>query len=212
MHNIKKDQEPSFLKEYKEANPNSTYKDFSDEPRLRRELRKYLCLEQNNFCAYCSCKITYNSKDNDKDKGSHNEHILPQSKYEERSLDYTNLVASCNNANSCGIYKKNNILKLTPLDNDWEDNFKALASGEIKGENDIAKETINILGLNHDSIKSDRRSIISHFLNKLAKKLSVNKKEAKKYIKSHRDSVISELRIRDTISYYYVIVSYVRNI
>lgn len=212
MQNIKKKPEPTFFTKYKEAHPNCTYRDFSNEPRLKRELRKYLCLEQNNFCAYCSCKITYSSEDENKDKGSHNEHILPQSKYPERSLDYTNLVASCNNANSCGKNKKDNILKLIPLDNDWEDNFKALASGEIMGKNDIANETVDILGLNHDSIKSDRRSIISRFRNILVKKLSVNKKEATRYIKSHRDSVISELRISNTISYYYVIVSYVRNI
>lgn len=92
MIHIQKVEEPEFMIEFKKKNPKKTY-DSEEFAPYRDRLREILVKEQKNICAYCCARI-----DRDKSK-SHNEHIEPRNpgKYQSnKSLDYYNIVASCN--------------------------------------------------------------------------------------------------------------------
>ena len=103
MLHIQKNEEPQFLKNFKKKYPRKTYesKEFQ---KYRASLNEALRREQKSLCAYCCSRIT--------DATAHNEHIEPQNpgKYSsKRSLDYTNIVASCNNPRTCGKRKEMHI-------------------------------------------------------------------------------------------------------
>lgn len=120
---INKHEEPDWLTEFKRKHPKATYdsKEFDDH---KRKLNNELVKEQKYLCAYCCCKIdTVNS---------HNEHIEPQhpkTYVSRKSLDYSNIVASCygfQGEKTCGPKKDNDYDEskfISPLDSRCEDNF-----------------------------------------------------------------------------------------
>ena len=98
---IEKSEEPEFLSEFKRKNPDKTY-DSEEFAHYRGILTDVLIKEQKGICAYCCGRI--------KKENVHNEHIEPRNpgKYvSKRSLDYSNLVASCNTIRTCGRKKEN---------------------------------------------------------------------------------------------------------
>ena len=149
---IQKGEEPEFLTEFKRKNPAKQYdsKEFKSWIPI---LRDVLCNEQKGLCAYCCSKISVDK--------SHNEHIEPRNPgtyTSKRSLDYTNIVASCQNKNTCGNKKGNDYDEekfISPLDDHCEDKFSYFANGEIVGD----EYTINLLGLNHYDLKSARQAV-----------------------------------------------------
>ena len=138
---IKKNTEPEWLTEYKRRNPTATY-DSESFLGYREKLRKELVSEQHNLCAYCCCKIS--------DDKAHNEHIEPRHPRQgssTKSLDYSNIVASCNNADRCGAKKGNDyeVSKfISPLNPKCEETFIYYPDGVMEGN----KYTINLLNLN----------------------------------------------------------------
>ncbi len=98
---IEKAEEPEWLTQYKIDNPQTDYDSESFAP-FRGQLRKQLVQEQHGLCAYCCGRIT--------EEKSHNEHIEPRHPKQgvsNRSLDYRNIVASCNREYTCGTKKEN---------------------------------------------------------------------------------------------------------
>lgn len=98
---IEKSEEPEFLSEFKRKNPDKTY-DSEEFAHYRGILTDVLIKEQKGICAYCCGRI--------KKENVHNEYIEPRNpgKYvSKRSLDYSNLVASCNTIRTCGRKKEN---------------------------------------------------------------------------------------------------------
>ncbi len=96
---IEKSEEPEFLSEFKRKNPDKTY-DSEEFAHYRGILTDVLIKEQKGICAYCCGRI--------KKENAHNEHIEPRhpGKYvSKNSLDYSNLVASCNTIRTCGRKK-----------------------------------------------------------------------------------------------------------
>ena len=80
-------------------------------------------------------------------------------KYEsKRSLDYTNLVASCNTTRTCGTKKENDYEEaqfVSPLNPECEDKFTYYPNGTIEGD----EYTIGLLNLNDYELRKARESI-----------------------------------------------------
>ncbi len=149
---IEKGEEPVWLSEFKKKNPMATYdSDLFDG--YKEQLRKELVAEQHSLCAYC-CSSISNEK-------AHNEHIEPRNPKKGvsvRSLDYTNLVASCNNKNTCGSRKKNEYNSekfVSPLNPNCEDAFLYYSDGIVEGD----QYTIDLLNLNAYELKEARKAI-----------------------------------------------------
>ena len=85
MLKISKQKAPSELINYKKHNVGSSYGDISIS--LKHKIKKSLLEEQNYYCCYCCKSIG--------DNNSNIEHIIPQNIVKD-SLDYNNLLASCN--------------------------------------------------------------------------------------------------------------------
>lgn len=157
MKYIEKRQEPSFLKDYKDKHSNGTYDD-SDFTELRPKLRHELYEEQNHMCAYC-CRKIY-----DNNSSCSVEHIEPRHGRvsSKRSLDYDNLVATCNEKSTCGSHKGNKYDKekfISPLDRDCEKKLRYnIFSGELK-VTDENEYTIRLLNLNEYRLVQIRKTI-----------------------------------------------------
>ncbi|MDD6572028.1 MAG: TIGR02646 family protein [Thermoflexaceae bacterium] len=149
---IEKKEEPVWLLEYKQNNPEATY-DSESFAGYREQLRDELILEQHSLCAYCCSHIN-----NDK---AHNEHIEPRhprNGVSLRSLDYSNIVASCNNKSTCGSKKKNEYDSesfVSPLNPDCEDVFTYYPDGVMEGN----QYTIDLLNLNAYELKEARKAV-----------------------------------------------------
>lgn len=153
MRKITKGVEPEELSHYKKrkGNKGKTYADLEkiEEKTIRPAIRKACLEEQFYLCAYCCNAIQMET--------CHNEHILPQDSYSNKSLDFNNIVASCNNKKHCGQFKKNNIFPITPLQDRCETSFKYLLSGEIQGLDNDANSTLKILNLNEKGLVHQRK-------------------------------------------------------
>ena len=116
-------------------------------------MRDELVLEQRSLCAYCCSCIN-------KDK-AHNEHIEPRNPKNGvslRTLDYTNIVASCNNKSTCGNKKKNEYDSesfVSPLNPGCEDGFTYYPDGVMEGN----QYTIDLLNLNAYELKEARKAV-----------------------------------------------------
>ena len=153
MLHIQKGPELQFMTDFKKKYPTKNYgsKEFAP---YREELNSVLCKEQKGLCAYCCGRIT--------SEKSHNEHIEPQNpgKYASaRTLDYDNIVASCNNARTCGLAKENQYDAerfVSPLDEDCEKKFTYYANGKIDGD----AYTISLLNLNDYELRNARKAVV----------------------------------------------------
>lgn len=81
-----------------------------------------------------------------------------------RSLDYTNIVASCNNIQTCGNSKGNEYdgdRFVSPLQSDCEERFSYDPDGHMKGDD----YTISLLNLNSYELKRARWSVYRTIIN-----------------------------------------------
>lgn len=149
---IQKGKEPEFLTAFKKKYPKKAYdsKEFAE---YRSKLNSVLVKEQKGLCAYCCGRIT--------DEKSHNEHIEPRNPGKcasVRSLDYANIVASCNNIHTCGKKKGNQYDEekfISPLAENCEEKFIYYANGTIAGDD----YTIDCLNLNDFELKNARKAV-----------------------------------------------------
>jgi len=132
---------------------------------IRAKLRKdILEKEQNRLCIYCEKKISDNSKKSNID------HFKTRNLFPEKTLDYTNLLVSCNVNDRCSSLKdsKKSLLKnrddyeniLDPTIENPNDFFNYLFSGEIIPIDDKkAQFTIEIFNLNQQSLSDERKML-----------------------------------------------------
>jgi uncharacterized protein (TIGR02646 family) len=107
MINVKNSQ-LAYFEIFKKRKPAKNYLQDCNDFELKEKIREDLLQKQRNQCAYCERKI---EKTN-----SHIEHIRQRDKFHQLECEYSNLVLSCNDGNSCGKYKdsqKNPIAKYT---------------------------------------------------------------------------------------------------
>jgi uncharacterized protein (TIGR02646 family) len=168
-HICKNPEPPSVLKSLTV----STYKDLNkseEGKKARADLRKMLSQEQGYICCYC-CR-TLDSND------SHIEHLRPQKPYDHLTLEYNNLLVSCqgklpnNEPRHCGMAKDawfDEDLMVSPLSEDCEDCFEYSLAGEILPTKNVnrsraAQKTIDRLQLNIRNLRDLREAAIIPYL------------------------------------------------
>ena len=158
MIHIQKNNTPDFLADFVAKNPTANYDSDSFKP-FYFPLREELVKEQKGLCAYCCSRITTET--------SHNEHIEPRNMKNgtksRKSLDYNNIVASCNTSSTCGSHKENEYDEsrfILPLDEGCEDRFSYDPDGYMNGD----EYKISLLGLNSYKLKRARKSIYKTIL------------------------------------------------
>jgi uncharacterized protein (TIGR02646 family) len=149
MRTIKKGSEPPSLSVWKRENPHGQYNQLTEN--VRPTIRQQALEEQFYLCAYCCQRI-------EDITACHNEHVEAQSLNPQRTLDFTNIVASCNTKNQCGTAHKSQSLPLTPLMTECETELKFKISGRVEGLSDWAITSIKILNLG-DNEKNNRSPI-----------------------------------------------------
>lgn len=159
MIQIKKGNEPDFLHNYVAKNPKATYDSKTFKPYYTK-LRKALVGEQKGLCAYCCSEITVDT--------SHNEHIQPRhmkdGKLSKKSLDYNNIIASCNRVSTCGNHKGNEYDEgkfISPLQGDCESKFSYDPDGYMNGD----EYTISLLNLNSYELRNARKAVYRTIMN-----------------------------------------------
>ena len=154
MRTINKGSEPPSLTEWKRKNPRGVYKDLDSTEEginIRTSIRECSLDEQFYLCAYCCQRIPHID-------ACHNEHLEAQSTNPIRTLDFSNIVASCNTSNQCGHAHKSQHLPLTPLMAECETELLFKISGRVEGLSDRAIATIQVLNLG-DHEKNNRALI-----------------------------------------------------
>ena len=143
MRKITKGLEPAALTQWKRAPPRGRYADLTHEP--SRSIRQACIEEQYGLCAYCCHEITVDS--------AHNEHVVAQKIAPARTLDFSNIVASCNRPKQCGDAHKHQALPLTALMDECEIELKFYMSGRVEGLTPRATTAIQVLNLGdrHDN-------------------------------------------------------------
>jgi len=126
--------------------------------KLKLEIKELLLNEQGFICCYCEDQITA-----DKDS-CHIEHLQPKGKYPHLKSEYRNLFCSCNHPKTCGYAKQDDEIRVTPLMNCCEDLFEYHDDGKIKGKDQDAVDTIEILKLNSERLIAARNKIIEILL------------------------------------------------
>lgn len=148
MRQIRKGDEPVALNRWKRLNSGKSYKDLSSD--LRCAIGNACVKEQYYLCGYCCKRIDVDS--------SHNEHLIPQSADARRTLDFDNIIASCNTNKQCGKAHGSKNLTMTPLMPECETDLKYYISGVVEGLTDNARNMIDVLNLG-DTRKRNRRLV-----------------------------------------------------
>ena len=150
--------EPPSLTRFKRKNAQSNYSELTSIE--RQDIRMACTTEQFYLCAYCCKPITGDNTD------TMNEHVIARNSAPNKSLDFTNIVASCRTPNQCDVAHGSQTLPLTPFDVECETDLDFKLSGRVAGKTDEAKQAIQILNLgnNNKSLVEQRRAFINTIL------------------------------------------------
>lgn len=154
MKKIIKNNEPQELRSWKRKNPCGRYGEIGW--KIRQKIRSACISEQYGLCAFCCTPIL--------DGTCHNAHLFSQDNYPHLSLDWNNIVASCNNETTCGTCQGTQVVPITPLMDECEIELIFYQSGRVKGITKRAQETIRILNLDSEKLKVRRKRAIEDFL------------------------------------------------
>lgn len=177
MKRINKTDEPISLTNFKINNPNSIYSDLENgNVIIRQDIRESCVREQYFLCAYCCDRIDFIS--------CHNEHIIPQTSPVGRNLtlDYNNIVASCESKKHCGHKKENNIINITPLLTSCETEIVYKLNGKMTHRSQNSQSTINILNLRDRGLVNKRKNVIDIILFQYVEDLSELALENSEYL------------------------------
>jgi uncharacterized protein (TIGR02646 family) len=135
---------------------------------IREKLRGDILLdEQNLLCAYCEREIYDNSNNSNID------HFKTRHQFPEYTLDYDNLLVSCNSTTSCSHIKDNYGLTrndyeniINPVVDNPDKFFEYGLAGDIlvkdslnNCDKDKAEFTIKVFNLNSKSLTEDRKKV-----------------------------------------------------
>ncbi|MFJ2690197.1 TIGR02646 family protein [Pseudomonas sp. NPDC087336] len=149
MRKINKGMEPASLTSFKRSSRTLVYRDLPPQERL--SIRSSCISEQYGLCAYCCQSITVDN--------AHNEHLEAQDSAPNRTLEFSNIVASCQHPQQCGHGRKTRHLPLTPLMAECETELKFYLSGIVAGKTERARMSIEILNLGHT--ETSNRTLVS---------------------------------------------------
>lgn len=159
MRKITKGDEPASLAQWKHAHPKGRYPDLTHEP--SRSIRQACVEEQYGLCAYCCHEITADN--------ARNEHVQAQKLAPTRTLDFSNIVASCDRPKQCDKAHGHQALPLTPLMDECETELKFYISGRVQGLTPRAITAIQVLNLgdtheNNRTLINARKSLLDLLL------------------------------------------------
>ncbi|SBS25190.1 hypothetical protein MSP8886_00199 [Marinomonas spartinae] len=139
--------EPPSLTQWKRKNPNKRYHQMDDSLKcreVRQDIRTACTQEQFFLCAYCCQAISGGSTD------TMNEHVVARELDPNRTLDFTNIVASCRTLGQCDDSHQSQALPVTPFMDECETELKFKISGRVEGLSEDAITSIKILNLGDD--------------------------------------------------------------
>ncbi len=131
----------------------------------KHELKEVLLNEQGFICCYCNQSIKHNDN-------TIIEHLKDKSSNPTLTLEYSNLLASCNGGQKdpkpkesyCDAKKNNKDLPLSPLDKLSELHFYFSINGKISFKCEKGEQTIKILNLDIAKLNRLRKSAIDGFV------------------------------------------------
>ena len=147
--------EPPSLAAHRASNPGGLWDQFPAIPE-KQILRHQLNLEQEGLCIFCESELSAND--------GHVEHIKSKTLNSHLTFIYDNVAHSCDGPGRCGHHKRREVLPIEPRPG--ANNFFALSAltGELSPvvglselNNQRSKDTLRILGLNHDPGLNRRR-------------------------------------------------------
>lgn len=150
MRKITKLSEPHELVQAKERHQKRHYNELDAEE--RQSIREHCLIEQKGLCAFCCAPM--------EETRGRNAHLQSQSRFPQYSLDWNNIVLSCDNRKHCDRFQDNKPLPITPLMNECETDFIFYTSGKVKGLTLEAEETIRNLGLDNPTLNAKRKKAI----------------------------------------------------
>lgn len=162
MRFIAKGSEPEQFKDWKALENDDwkpTYDDLANPE--KQAVFTALIAEQKGLCCYCEREL--------KESDCHLEHLNPQSAGAGDDLDFNNFLCSCLRTTDkgdplhCGMKKGNELLPITPLQAGCGAYFSFSGDGKIKGLNDEAKKTIEILALDIPKLIDLRKGTLDAF-------------------------------------------------
>ncbi|MGS2744423.1 hypothetical protein ACU6TU_12640 [Halomonas sp. LS-001] len=160
MKKITKGTEPSSLATWKHRNPHGRYKQLTEVE--RQAIRNACTQEQFYLCAYCCQNISGTNID------TMNEHLEAQDTAPHKTLNFSNIVASCTTSNQCDAAHGSQSLPLTPLMNECESELQFMISGRVRGLTERARRSIAVLNLgDHERNNKgliEKRKYLSHNL------------------------------------------------
>ncbi|ACT08916.1 conserved hypothetical protein [Dickeya chrysanthemi Ech1591] len=161
MREITKGTEPASLTGWKRANPTGRYDDLTETE--RQDIRDACVKEQFYLCAYCCKPISGDNSD------TMNEHVQARKLAPRRSLDFTNIVASCTTPNQCDAAHGSQPFSLTPLMAECETELQFMISGRVEGKTARAQGAIKVLNLgdhetNNKKLIEVRKQLVSILL------------------------------------------------
>jgi uncharacterized protein (TIGR02646 family) len=131
-------------------------------PQLRRDM---LLEEQSLLCAYCEKEI------DDNPQNSNIDHFKTRNLFPELTLEYSNLLVSCNTDERCSNFKDSHIKNKEEYDNivnpafeNPNDYFDYLPTGEIIAKNEKGQFTIDIFNLKDKSLTQCRLQIVKSLI------------------------------------------------
>ena len=167
MRQIEKTYPPKEFVQYCEETPGVSFDGLSGTT-AKEALRKRLLEDQGYICCYCGRQINNN-------KHTKIEHIKCQKNYEELSLCFENMLASCDGGDQdrekkekpfhqlhCDAKKGNNDIPISPLE-DIRGYLSFFEDGTIKGKGEIGRELIRILGLDARFLNTQRKNAIENY-------------------------------------------------
>lgn len=166
MRRIIKTTSPDYFDQWKENYRNKHGRDAIYEQfncAERQELKEFMRNEQYGLCCYCMKRVKY--------REGHIEHIKPQSLFPNDTMDYMNMLVSCNgmgknnDGQECCGHKREDWFDanyISPLEPDVQIHFAYSIDGHISPHNNDkrAQETINHLELDYYSLVQKRRCAI----------------------------------------------------
>lgn len=165
MRHIEKTKPPEEFVNFCKT-PDVCFDNLSGEP--KRALKKRLLEDQGYICCYCGCRIS-------EDEHTKIEHIKSQEHYGELSLDFNNMLASCDGGEldranrkkprhqcHCDAKKGDREIPVSPLDN-IDGMITYFEDGSVKGTG-VGTELIRTLGLDAKYLESRRRNVIKGYI------------------------------------------------
>lgn len=154
MRKIIKGPEPYELTTWKHQHPVGRYEDLTH---IERQAIKCAAIrEQFGLCAYCCKRID--------EQNSINEHVQPRNLAPHLQLDFGNIVTSCNTRERCDYSHKAQLLPLTPLMAECEEELEFYLSGKVSGLTQRANNAISILNLDNRAIREERKQMVDNLI------------------------------------------------